>query len=253
MGGGSTPSLASAVDLTQTSTHASLARDRGPREKPPAVRSAISNRKVAHPRTHECYAPEGTESYAPTTQQAERNASRAPARRRTSKRAWANVCGRRAGTLIPKTEPPHFLSHNHETRVDGTSRTLLEGLESVRKEGHGAVQITQPPALLPGGGRAMGKERRRASTTTLAQAHCNDCTVPLLEHNGLQRRAWAATTQGGPSSCQSAALYEKGERVSCQSATLCTKGKKLAPPFHTLCTKGKRCSCRRQAPHTTPR
>ena len=62
----------------------------------------------------------------------------------------------------------------------------------MRKEGHGAVQVTQLPALLPGGGRAMGKERRGASTTAHAHAHC---TMPSFKHNvdGQQCGAGAAT------------------------------------------------------------
>ena len=51
MDGGPTSSLASAADLTQTSTRASLARDRAPWEKSPAVRSAISDQKGGTP-TH---------------------------------------------------------------------------------------------------------------------------------------------------------------------------------------------------------
>ena len=118
------------------------------------------------------------------------------ARQRTSLRACASVCGRRTSTLIPKTDPPSppcFLSHTHTNHTRGWNITHTpEGPESVRKKGHRAVQITQLPALLPGGGRAMGKERRGASTTALAHAHCNDCTMPRFKLNGLQCRAGAA-------------------------------------------------------------
>ena len=141
------------------------------------MRSAISHQQkwITHPRKH---VPEGTESCAPTTQQAERNVSRAPARQWISLRACASVCGRPTGTLIPTTEPFSFLSHTHTNHTRGWNVTHTpEGPESVRKEGHGAVQVTQLPALLPGGGRAMGKERRGASTTAHAHAHCTNDAI----------------------------------------------------------------------------
>ena len=54
------------------------------------------------------------------------------------------------------------------------------------------MQVTQLFALLPGGGRAMGKERRGVSTTAHAHAHC---TMPSIKHDfdGQQRVAGAAT------------------------------------------------------------
>ena len=52
MDGGPTSSLASAADLTQTSTRTSLARDRAPWEKSPVVRSAISMQRTEKWRTH---------------------------------------------------------------------------------------------------------------------------------------------------------------------------------------------------------
>ena len=52
MDGGPAPSLASAADLTQTSTRTSLARDRAPWEKSPTVRSAIRDQRSAKWHTH---------------------------------------------------------------------------------------------------------------------------------------------------------------------------------------------------------
>ena len=52
MDGGPTSSLASAADLTQTSTRTSLARDRAPWEKSPTVRSAICDKRSEKWHTH---------------------------------------------------------------------------------------------------------------------------------------------------------------------------------------------------------
>ena len=152
MDSGATPSSVTAADLTQTSTCASLARDRDPREKSPAVRSAISDQQkwIYTPTQNDCCwhhrSLRGLRAAHPPTQQTERNVSRTPARQWISLRACAGVCGRLAGTLIPKNDP--FFSHTHTNHTSGRNVAHVpEGLETVRKEGYRSVQVTRLPTL----------------------------------------------------------------------------------------------------------